>query len=69
MEMIRCPKCSRFFRKKDIVNLDICNTVIHATCVDEQWIYPIKDIGTYAGFVKKYAFLSVRSGDVNDIYN
>ena len=54
---LRCPLCSRFYKNKDMVFLDIINTVIHQRCYTLDTL-PIIDRGTYREIITKYDFFS-----------
>lgn len=56
MNLIRCPLCGTLYRKKDLVVLDIVNTITHSRCVDRENCFPIKDSGTYGQILKAYPF-------------
>lgn len=51
---IRCPVCHRYYLNKDIVYLDISNTIIHQRCYDKERFFPIKHVGTYRKLMEKY---------------
>lgn len=61
-----CPKCKRYFRKKDNVVLDILNTVIHFHCVDLDYTIPLKNSGTFKKIVKLYPFYESDEKDALD---
>ena len=63
--LIRCPICKTNFGGKDIVDLDILNTITHSQCVGKSSDgYPVKDSGVYAEILERYPFFGERV-DVN----
>lgn len=53
LDILKCPICRRLFRNKDLVVVDVINTMIHVTCV-RYTLYELKDIGTYEAMKKIY---------------
>lgn len=56
MQIIRCPICKTNFRKRDVVIIDVLNTMAHRKCApkDTGYLRNIKDGGTFFGIMKRY---------------
>ncbi|HEY4600099.1 MAG TPA: hypothetical protein VIG73_02210 [Cerasibacillus sp.] len=57
LDLIRCPICQSFFKQRDIVAIDILNTMSHAKCLYENPVQiklDIKEVGKYQEIVNKY---------------
>lgn len=56
MAYIQCPDCGKAYGNKDVVGLDLINTVIHKSCPDKKGHLEIVDEGTFEEIVKRYPF-------------
>ena len=57
MELIRCPKCKKFFKRNDLVVIDLINAITHVECVSGSLNdIPAKHSGPFHYIKKKYPY-------------